>query len=71
MVRLAAAADAAAPSRVEMNLRTSDFAGLAAAIAIDAGFSVNFRKTRILHRATRKCVCGVVVNVHANVARPE
>lgn len=49
----------------------SAFAAFAAGIAIDEGFSVNFRKTRILRRASCQRVCGVVVNVHPNVARSE
>jgi hypothetical protein len=49
--------------------RTTDFATLAAAIALDEGFEVNFRKTRIMRRATRQRVCGLVVNDRPNVAR--
>lgn len=48
-----------------------DFATLAAGIALDAGFGVNFRKTRVMPRATRQHVCGLVVNAHPNVARDE
>lgn len=49
--------------------RTKDFATLAAAIALDEGFEVNFRKTRIMRRASRQRVCGLVVNERPNLAR--
>jgi RNA-directed DNA polymerase len=49
--------------------RARDFATLAAGIALDEGFDVNFRKTRVMRRATRQLLCGVVVNAHPNVPR--
>ncbi|PRY03115.1 reverse transcriptase family protein [Paraburkholderia sp. BL25I1N1] len=42
-----------------------------AAIALEEGFSVNLRKTRVMRRGARQHLAGVVVNSHANVARPE
>lgn len=42
---------------------------LAAAIALDEGFEVNFRKTRVMRRASRQRVCGLVVNERPNLAR--
>jgi hypothetical protein len=42
-----------------------------AAIAIEEGFSVNLRKTRVMRRGARQHLAGVVVNWHANVARTE
>ena len=51
--------------------RARDFATLAAAIALDEGFGVNFRKTRVMRRGTRQRLCGVVVNAHPNVPRDE
>jgi len=51
--------------------RAHDFATLAAGIALDEGFDVNFRKTRIRRRATRQLLCGVVVNDHPNIPRDE
>jgi hypothetical protein len=42
-----------------------------AAIAIEEGFSVNLRKTRVMRSGARQHLAGVVVNSHANVARPE
>jgi hypothetical protein len=47
------------------------FATIAAAIALDEGFDVNFQKTRILRQGTRQRLCGVVVNAHPNVARSD
>jgi hypothetical protein len=47
----------------------NQFATLAAAIALDEGFEVNFRKTRVMRRAQRQRVCGLVVNERPNVAR--
>jgi hypothetical protein len=49
--------------------RTTGFATLAAAIALDEGFEVNFRKTRVMRRASRQRVCGLVVNERPNFAR--
>jgi hypothetical protein len=50
---------------------TTDFATLAAAIALDEGFEVNFRKTRAMRRGDRQRVCGLVVNERPNLARPD
>jgi hypothetical protein len=49
--------------------RTQDFATLAAAIALDEGFEVNFRKTRVMRHSSRQRVCGLVVNDRPNIAR--
>jgi len=49
--------------------RIRDFSTLASAIALDEGFEVNFRKTRIMPRATRQLVCGLVVNARPNLPR--
>jgi hypothetical protein len=43
----------------------------AAAIALEEGFQVNFRKTRIMRSSVRQRIAGVVVNDHLNVARPD
>ena len=51
--------------------RTTDFATLAAAIALDEGFEVNFRKTRVMPRASCQRVCGLVVNERPNLARSD
>lgn len=49
--------------------RIAGFSTLAAGIALDEGFEVNFRKTRVMRRATRQHVCGLVVNERPNLAR--
>ncbi|MFP3563798.1 reverse transcriptase family protein [Paraburkholderia sp. SIMBA_030] len=41
-----------------------------AAIAIEEGFSVNLRKTRMMRRGARQHLAGVVVNRYPNLARP-
>jgi hypothetical protein len=45
------------------------FAQSVAAIAIEEGFSVNFRKTRIMRQGVRQHLAGLVINAHLNVAR--
>ncbi len=40
-----------------------------AAIALEEGFRVNTRKTRVMREGTRQQVTGIVVNRHANIAR--
>ena len=39
------------------------------AIAMEEGFAVNFRKTRVMRQGVRQRVAGVVINAHPNVAR--
>lgn len=41
-----------------------------AAIAIEEGFAVNMRKTRVMRHAVRQHLAGVVVNSHPNLERP-
>jgi hypothetical protein len=43
----------------------------ACAIALEEGFAVNTRKTRLMRRATRQRVAGVVVNERPNVPRDQ
>jgi RNA-directed DNA polymerase len=43
----------------------------AAAIALEEGFQVNFRKTRIMRSSVRQRLAGVVVNEQPNVARAD
>lgn len=45
------------------------FAVQVAAIAMDEGFQVNHRKTRLMPQATRQLATGVVINQHANIER--
>lgn len=40
-----------------------------AAIVLDEGFRLNYRKTRLMPQATRQLATGVVLNSHANVDR--
>ena len=40
-----------------------------AAILLEEGFSVHFRKTRVMRRGVRQHLAGLVVNQHANVMR--
>ncbi|MTW12582.1 RNA-directed DNA polymerase [Pseudoduganella eburnea] len=42
-----------------------------AAIALEEGFRINTRKTRVMRKGTRQEVAGVVVNSHPNLARGE
>jgi hypothetical protein len=41
------------------------------AVAIEEGFAINPRKTRVSRAATRQVLAGVVVNVRPNIARDE
>ncbi len=43
----------------------------ACAIAMEEGFSVHHRKTRIMRRGVRQRLAGIVVNQHANVPRAD
>jgi RNA-directed DNA polymerase len=47
------------------------FVARAGAIAIEEGFHVNHRKTRVMRRGRRQMLCGVVVNDTANLPRRE
>jgi RNA-directed DNA polymerase len=42
-----------------------------AAIALEEGFSIQLRKTRVMRRGARQHLAGVVVNEHPNLARSE
>ncbi len=41
-----------------------------AAIAMEEGFQIQFRKTRVLTKSGRQEVAGVVINQHPNISRP-
>src|SRR5262249_5240468 len=43
----------------------------AGAIALEEGFHVNYRKTRIMRRGERQQLCGLVVNERPNLPRRE
>jgi RNA-directed DNA polymerase len=47
------------------------FSTQVAAILLEEGFHVNFRKTRIMRRGVRQHLAGVVVNDRVNVLRPD
>lgn len=47
------------------------FISFAASIAIEEGFAVNFRKTKIMRSSTRQRVTGIVVNEKPNLPRDE
>jgi hypothetical protein len=42
-----------------------------AAILMEEGFNVNFRKTRIMRQGVRQHLTGLVINHHVNVMRPD
>lgn len=42
-----------------------------AAIALEEGFRINTRKTRLMREGTRQQLTGLVVNAHPNIARDE
>lgn len=47
------------------------FSAHAASIALEEGFSVNYRKTRILRRGVRQHLAGITVNQKPNVRRQD
>jgi hypothetical protein len=47
------------------------FVARVAAIALDEGFNINHRKTRVMRQGQRQSLCGVVVNDTANLPRRE
>jgi hypothetical protein len=47
------------------------FISLVGTIALEEGFSINFRKTRVMSRGSCQRVTGIVVNEKVNVARSE
>lgn len=49
--------------------RMRRFAQCVAVIAIEEGFEVNFRKTRLMFRSQRQMSAGIVLNSHSNLPR--
>ena len=47
------------------------FSNHAAAIILEEGFAVHFRKTRIMRRGVRQHLAGIVTNHHINIMRPD
>jgi hypothetical protein len=51
--------------------RVERFSAHVAAIAMEEGCAVNFRKTRVMRQGVRQRLAGIVVNRHSNVTRGE
>ena len=51
--------------------RIEHLATTIAAIALEEGFEVNFRKTRAMHQSDRQILTGIVINQHTNIQRKE
>ncbi len=49
----------------------SSFSTQVAAIAVEEGFEVNYRKTRIMRSSTRQLAAGIIINQQTNVRREE
>ena len=54
-----------------LSAASSRIAARVGQIALDEGYAVNHRKTRLATQASAQTVCGVVVNQHANMKRAE
>ena len=55
----------------EFEQKVQRFAAHVAAVAIEEGFAVNHRKTRVMRQGVRQQLAGLVTNEHANVKRVE
>ncbi|HEX6828498.1 MAG TPA: reverse transcriptase family protein [Burkholderiales bacterium] len=55
----------------EMRRHAEKLSTLVAAIALEEGFEVNYRKTRVMHRSGRQILTGIVVNEKTNIRRGE
>ncbi|NHZ77948.1 RNA-directed DNA polymerase [Massilia sp. CCM 8695] len=55
----------------ELERAMESFHAQVGAIAIEEGFAINTRKTRLMRAGTRQQVTGIVVNRHPNIARTE
>ncbi len=51
--------------------KVNSFRHHVAAVVLDEAFCVNFRKTRIMHQASRQSIAGVVVNDRPNIRRQD
>ena len=51
--------------------RVDRFSTHAAVIAMEEGFSVHHRKTRVMRQGVRQHLAGLSINAHANVMRPD
>jgi hypothetical protein len=51
--------------------RIERFATHVAAVLIEEGFTVHYRKTRVMRRGVRQYLVGLVTNQHMNIIRPD
>lgn len=58
-------------SDAQFERRIENFSLHVAAILMEEGFTVNFRKTRIMRRGVRQHLAGLVTNQHVNVIRAD
>ena len=63
--------DLAFSANFEFNSNPQRFATHVAAILMDEGFEVNFRKTRIMRQGVRQHLAGLVTNQHMNLNRKD
>lgn len=63
--------DLALSGRRHLTQHATDLVANVGAIAIEEGFDLNFRKTRVMRRAVRQQLAGIVVNVHPNLKRAD
>jgi RNA-directed DNA polymerase len=63
--------DVAFSGDVEFERRVERFSTHVAAILIEEGFAVHYRKTRVMRQGVRQHLAGVVTNKHMNVMRPD
>jgi RNA-directed DNA polymerase len=63
--------DLAFSGDAEFEKRVERFSIHVAAILMEEGFSVNFRKTRIMRQGVRQHLAGLVANQHMNVVRAD
>src|ERR1700749_2767974 len=63
--------DLAFSGNAEFEKGVERFSAHVAAIALEEGFQVHHRKTRIMPQGVRQRLAGVVVNQHLNVARSD
>ena len=63
--------DVAFSGNEEFERRVDRFSTHVAAILIEEGFNVHFRKTRVMRQGVRQHLAGLVTNHHANIMRPD
>ncbi|MFK7765732.1 MAG: reverse transcriptase family protein [Mariniblastus sp.] len=55
----------------DRSIASKNFAATVGAIAIEEGFQIHYRKTKLMHCSQRQTATGVVINDVTNLARPE